>query len=84
MVLKFLLLIIVISNGILLTLWYYFFNKDNISTTKWDNVYNITKSPMENFIGTDMSRIFRQCDYLYHQIRCIRHNEYPNDEFYVN
>ena len=68
MVLKFLLLIIVISNGFLLLVWYYFFNRDSVSTAKWNTVYNITKSPMENFIGTDMSRIFRQCDYLYHQV----------------
>ena len=72
MVLKFLLLIIVISNGFLLLVWYYFFNRDSVSTAKWNTVYNITKSPMENFIGTDMSRIFRQCDYLYHQVDVFR------------
>ena len=72
MVLKFLLLIILATNGCLLGVWSYFFTRDSVSTAKWDSVYNITKSPMENFIGTDMSRIFRQCDYLYHQVDVLR------------
>ena len=64
-------LIIILSNFIILILWYLFSNNFNLTTAKWDEIYNITKYPMDNFIGTDMNQILRDCDILYHQLNSL-------------
>lgn len=64
-------LIIILSNFIIIFLWYLFSNNLNKTTAKWDEVYNITKYPMDNFIGTDMNQILRDCDILYHQLTSL-------------
>ena len=64
-------LIIILSNVIILFLWYLFSNNFNITTAKWDEIYNITKYPMDNFIGTDMNQILRDCNILYHQLNSL-------------